>query len=200
MRQGQANLHQELLLAVGLWVLLQIVAVSFYRGGGGGYPAVRYADIFFIGVLVNFLAWFEWWSEVSPTRFTPARVPTLLLWLSLLAVGALAASLPAWRGTFPSMAGRSRVYEQNVARYLQTGDVAQIEPPHQVPFPLVDWFKRMLDRPSLRGVLPVSVRPGIAESFASAGARRAAAGGEGLAAAGLLMLLGASALTWRRTE
>ena len=199
-RQGQANLRQELLLAAGLWVLLQIAAVSHYRGAGGGYPAVRYADIFFVGVLVNFLAWYEWWSALSPTRWASARVPALLLWLSLLTVGAVTASVPAWRGTFPSMAGRSRVYEQNVTLYLQTGDVAQIEPPHQVPFPLVDWFKRMLDRPSLRAVLPVSVRPGVAESLASAWARRAAAGGEGLAAAGLLMVLGASALTCRRSE
>jgi hypothetical protein len=199
LRLARATARQELLLAIGLWVLLQIGAVSYYRGAGGGYPAVRYADIFFLGVLVNFLACFEWGSAGAP-RFGSARASALLLWLILVTVGAVTAGASAWRDSLPSIAGRSRVYEQNVALYLKTGNAAQLQPPNLVPFPYADWLKRMLDRPSLRAALPVSVRPGAPESFASAWARRGAAAGGGLAAAGLLMLLGASALTCRRTE
>ena len=156
---------------------------------------MRYADIFLVGVLVNALVWFD-----EPAAWSRAGRVSGMLWLVVIAGGAVSTGASAWRGTLPSIAGRSRVYEENVALYLKNGDVAQLSPPHQVPFPMVDWLKRMLDRPSLRAMLPVSVRPGVAESLASAWARRAAAGGEGLAAAGLLMVLGASALTCRRSE
>jgi len=194
-RLGRSTPRQELLLAAGGWVLLQIAAVSYYRGVDGGYPAVRYADIFLVGVLVNALVWFD-----EPAAWSRAGRVSGMLWLVVIAGGAVSTGASAWRGTLPSIAGRSRVYEENVALYLKNGDVAQLSPPHQVPFPMVDWLKRMLDRPSLRAMLPVSVRPEVPESFASAWAREAAAAGAGLAAVGIVLLLAGSALTWPRTE
>jgi uncharacterized membrane protein len=193
-RLGRSTPRQELLLAVGGWVALQIAAVSYYRGVGGGFPAVRYSDIFLVGLVVNLLAG---WGEAAGMR---GRRVSCAIWCVILAVSTVPAATTAWRDTLPSIAGRSRVYEQNVAGYLKSGDAAMLQPPHLIPFPFVDWMKRMLDRPALRAVLPVSVRPGAQESFASAAAREATAAGAGLAAGGILLLLGASALTCRRTE
>jgi hypothetical protein len=201
-RFGRYSARQELLVAGGIWVWLQIAAVSFYRGAGGGYPADRYADIFAIGVAINFLTWFE--VEPACAKATAGRLrlrPALFaLWILVIAAGAALGGRIMWTQLLPSVAGRSRVYEENVGLYLRTGDAARLHPPHQIPFPDVDWFKRIVDRPALRAVMPVSVRQPAWESSLSAAVRHFCRAGIWLCGAGILLLLRATVLTWRRTE
>jgi hypothetical protein len=196
---GRYTLRQELLLGAGLWVLLQIGAVSYYRGVDGGFPSSRYCDILGFGVWVNLLSWFEVKRPLPPRWLRPSYA-AVCGWALILFAGSSIGGAEMWRNLLPSVAGRSRVYEQNVAAYLRTGDVTRLNPPNLIPFPMVDWFKRMIDRPSMRPMLPVSVRSPAVESSVSAVFRHFCAAGLWLALAGLLALLAVSALTWRRTE
>jgi len=198
-RFGRYSLRQELLLAVGLWVLLQIAAVSFYRGADGGYPADRYADIWIVGLVVNLLSWLEV-ARVVPTRWLQPRSVLLAAWLLILATGSTVGGLSIWQTLLPSVSGRSRVYEEDVGLYLRTGDVTRLHPPYQIPFPDVDWFKRIIDRPSMRAVMPVSVAQPAVESSLSRAVRHFCESAIWLFWGGILLFLGVTALTWRRTE
>jgi len=199
---GRYSARQELLFAAGLWVLLQIAAVSFYRGADGGYPADRYADVWMVGIVVNLLSWFELQlvERDLRARWARPRLALLVVWLLIIAVGGTFGGLSIWRTLLPSISGRSRVYEENVGLYLRTGDVSRLHPPHQIPFPDVDWFKRIIDRPSLRAVMPVSVGQPAIESSLSAAVRHFCGTAIWLFWGGILLLLGVTALTWRRTE
>ena len=196
---GRYSLRQELLLAAGLWVLLQIAAVSFYRGVDGGFPASRYSDIFQFGLLVNLLSWIEVERDLR-ARWLKPRLALAAAWIAVLAAGATVNGLDMWRNLLPSVTGRSRVYEENVGLYVRTGDLTRLHPPHIIPFPDIDWFKRMIDRPSTRAVLPASVNPVRFESPLSRAVRHFCRAGLWLLSGGILALLGVSALTWRRTE
>ena len=58
----------DFVLATGLWVLLQVAAVSYARSGTGELPASRYGDVFGVGLANSFVA-----LALLATRFPRLR-------------------------------------------------------------------------------------------------------------------------------
>ena len=185
--------RSEVLLACGLWVLLQAAAVAYARGAGGGYPASRYGAVFSIGVAAN-LAVFPLLGGAAHGR---PRAGFAVLWIALVLGAGAAAASPIWRLELPAAAARYRECEANVRGYVLTGDVRFLEKGEQ-PLPYRDWLRRILDRPAIRAHLPESVGGPARMSALSETARLLCRQGPAIFGAGVVLLLAATALETRR--
>jgi len=143
-------------IAGGLWVLLQVAAVAYSRGTGGGAPAVRYGDTFAIGMILSFTALIII-LESRSRRFGIGSAA----WV-LVAVGALAqGTRESLRLHLPTKAAEFVAFEHSVRAFVQSDDYATFEKA-QLPFPIASWLARILRSPLIRNTLPWSVRAPLA--------------------------------------
>jgi hypothetical protein len=84
------------------------------------------------------------------------------------------------------------VFESNVRAYVAGADAAALRN-RPIPFPDYDWFIRLLDRPSIRAILPPSVSSPLRVSMLSSAAMHLAKLGWVLTAIGLVGLALAAA-------
>jgi hypothetical protein len=157
---GPEQRQMELLLAVGLWVVLQAAAIAYGRGGVGTEEiASRYMDILALGALANTGA------VAILLGIVPRRRSLIVpgyLWMVAVAVGAGAVSYDQ----VSSQAGRKahlRLEVQNVRGYVATGDRRYMEgdPAPPIPYPDPSRLAQLLDDPSIREILPAAVRPAL---------------------------------------
>ena len=180
-------------VAGGFWALLQLAAVAYSRGAGGGLPANRYGSIMIVGLVFNFI------SLALLIRGNP-RKPWLafgLLWLAAASATPVVSATAMLRHDLPERAQLYRAGEQNVREYVKTGDMKHLNG-QQIPFPDAAWLARMLDRPSLRKLLPASVNDGSWSSPFSEGARWFADQGWVVMGFGAAMAVAAAALLSKR--
>lgn len=149
-----AHSADDFLLAAGLWVLLQVAAVSYSRGAGGEFPANRYGDLCSLGLAFSAL------SFTRLRRRLPEPAPLGALWGIVAAVSLAVASHTTWTIFLPHKKSEQLAYEQNVHAFVLTGDLpAFTQQKDHLPFPNPDWLADILRRPSTRALLPASVRP-----------------------------------------
>jgi hypothetical protein len=145
----------DFLLAAGLWVLLQIAAVTYSRAGDGAMPASRYGDIAALGLIVSSL------SLVQLAALVPCRHRNLSLfgaiYLGCIAACVVIATRDVVAGPLPDKKKESLASERSVQAFVLTDDYETFAK-SPLPFPLPDWLARILRRPDIRAVLPTSVR------------------------------------------
>ena len=148
-----------LVIGLGAWVWLQLLATGYARGAGGPHPASRYIDTLVFGLTANALA-LAWLASFA---FTVQRARVVYAVLTV-----------AWVGLFSWGVGRElketltvalppvKVYhdyaKQNVRNYLLTGDEAHLNH-DEIPYPGAGAFLVRIGLADLRTRLPVSVRP-----------------------------------------
>ena len=153
----------DFLLAAGAWVLLQVAAVSYSRAGGGGFPASRYGDIAALGLVLSFLSLAQLAALFSIRRRTFSAFGATFL--ALAAACVVLATRAVLAGPLPDKKKESLASERSVQAFVLTDDFATFAK-SPLPFPLPDWLARILRRPDIRALLPVSVRAPIrAEGF-----------------------------------
>ncbi|HEV2842499.1 MAG TPA: hypothetical protein VGW39_14345 [Chthoniobacterales bacterium] len=173
-------------LAAGGWVLLQIAALAYARGKGGGFPANRYGDVLAVGLMANAFALGLLASPKSKRHWIWAAA-----WLAALLLGAGLQLEKIYREDLPQHRREARAFEATVRSYLIDGDADALRT-RPIPFPDYDWFLRLLDRPSIRAILPPSVSPPHRGSTLSEVARRLSKLGwafVALGAAGVLLVV-----------
>ena len=149
---GEAGHTMKFILAAGGWALLHIAALAYARGQGGGFPANRYGDVFLVGLVANAYALCVLAGKSERTGW----VVWAAAWLAVL-VCASGLSLGRIFGEeLPRHRRESRAFEASVRDYIRDGDAAALRR-RPIPFSDYDWFQRLLDRPSIRAVLPPSV-------------------------------------------
>lgn len=185
----------EFILAGGLWVLAQVAAVCFARAGGSELPAPRYGDIFALGVVFNAMALGSLLGPASggspalrqnrgdglpqAKRMTWRMIPAL--WLAVSVVAIAAATRDVFHEALPRKKADAIAYEHNVQAFVLTDDYPALEKAAPlIPFPITDWLARMLRNPTLRHLLPQSVRepmhvPGLNNASPALDVARAAA-------------------------
>lgn len=152
--------QMELLLAVGIWVILQAAAIAYGRGGDGTEEiASRYMDILALGALANTGA-----VALLLGALPPRKSLMLPGYLWLVAVAA-SAGLVSYKQV-SNQAGRPahlRLEVQNVRGFVATGDRKYLEgdPPPPIPYPDPSRLAKLLDDPSIREILPAAVRPAL---------------------------------------
>ncbi len=147
------------LLGLGGWVLLQLVATAYVRGSGGLAPPSRYVDTLVFGVVINALAlgWLTTWRTRSNRIQSVILVTLAAGWLAVVGWGAVHHARTAWPEMIAA-AAETRIAETNTRHYLLTNNVRHLET-NDIPFPDFNSFIPRISRPSLRALMPASVRP-----------------------------------------
>ncbi len=154
----------QVLLALGIWALLQAVPMAWYRGAS----ASRYRDIHSIGLLVNLIITFYFCAahrSLSKHSFGYSRV----IWLgAAILVSCTAMSVLHFKESI-TILGKYRnsgIQEVNTARYILTGDPSSLvgKPMYHIPVPsaAIDNLMTQLADPVLRKVLPAGIRAPLA--------------------------------------
>jgi hypothetical protein len=167
---------------LGAWVLLQVCAAAYARGAGGGLPAPRYLDTLAMGLLANGLALAWLWHTAAPgMRQRLALAAVTGAWTLATVHGLTTSLVDTLANDLPPIRNYYRASERNVRNYLATGDAGFLAR-SDIPYPGSTAFKERIDHPSLRAIMPASVRPpiplvpaGPSEPFAEHLARIAAA-------------------------
>ena len=151
-RSADAQGGGPFVVAAGFWALLQIAAISYSRGVGGGLPAVRYGSVLMVGAFFAFMSL----AGIEGGRARTALRAYGLLVLLVLAGASIHSASRYLGGDIPGRARLLRDCERNVKAYVATGDPSHLDP-QGIPFPDPKWLARILAEPTLRRLLPASI-------------------------------------------
>ncbi|MBC7367528.1 MAG: hypothetical protein H7343_12100 [Undibacterium sp.] len=146
-------------LGLGVWVGLQLIATGYARGAGGPAPASRYIDTLVFGLVANALALV--WLATPELLSRPARrilASAALVWIGVFAWGATHELRQIFLVELPPVKVYHDYCEINVRNYLYTGDPSFLNH-DEIPYPGASSFLVRIDRPSLRALMPATVRP-----------------------------------------
>ena len=173
LRDRQARMPaEELILAVGLWAVLQAAATSYARGAQL-YPQWRYMDSTCFVMVVNAFS-----IAVLVSRYLGGKRKHVALWLTgfvlwgvACAAGLALLSSRAWAFDIPERQFYFRCQLLNMRAYMATEDIRVFDhkPKPQLPLYEGDPYAprpehegeklvRYLDFPHVRGILPACVR------------------------------------------
>jgi hypothetical protein len=179
MRQRQC--FELTVFALGGWVLVQLLATAYARGAGADYPASRYMDTLIFGAAVNAIA--LGWIVAKPplvsasssndatgsSAHAMSRGPwrggrttayaMALVWTTALIFGGFNLLATNLNDELPSTANYYRSAEGHLLAYLATNDPAELADP--IPYPTAESLIVRLAHPSLRQLMPASVRPSL---------------------------------------
>jgi hypothetical protein len=154
---------QELLFALGLWVILNAAALAFGRGGQGGVVPSRYMDALGLGLVVNAVsaAWLLADSLSRPGWRVAAAVGAAV-WTLVSAAGMDRLTRASLESGAPTRRAWLERYEENIRRFLVTDDPAALSFlrfPEETPYPNWSWLANAwLRNPWVRHVLPAALR------------------------------------------
>jgi hypothetical protein len=148
----------QIIVGLGVWTLIQIVATAYARGAGGDHPASRYMDTLAFGSIANVLALGWLMTHHAPTTSWKRGLAFLGLgWLSVAALGISEILERNLGHELPDTQGYYRAAEANVRNYVATGDRRHFDHGN-VPFPSVEDLISRLTHSHLRKILPAVVR------------------------------------------
>jgi hypothetical protein len=154
-----------ILVALGGWVLLQVLATAYARGAGGDPPASRYVDTLAFGAVVNAIAVAWLAAGVKAHGETAGRVGRTVsqfgvaaAWVGVFVGGVYFQTRHIFGVDLPPLRTFEAACEQNVRDYLATGDESYLQA-GAIPYPVLSVFLERIRIPELRALLPVSVRP-----------------------------------------
>ena len=151
----------QTILALGGWVVLQLLATAYARGAGAQYPAPRYLDTLALGLVVNgaALAWLLA-PAATPSPGGSRRHGVALVagaWLLVVAGGLFITVQRHLRDDLPRTRHELAAAGSHLRGYLATDDPAELAF-DALPFPSAEGLISRLAHPALRALMPVGVR------------------------------------------
>jgi hypothetical protein len=136
-----------------IWSTLQVAAMAYGRGHELGEIISRYTDLLTLGLAGN-----AWFILRSGEVFRPSVIVRYGFHLLAIVffVGVFVSYNQRYRSGIKSMRHSYHlrsIQEENVLRYLNTGDSKYLVP-KSIPYPDPVRLKKLLDNPALRGALP----------------------------------------------
>ncbi|WP_454832613.1 hypothetical protein [Pseudoxanthomonas wuyuanensis] len=152
-------------LGLGAWVILQCAAIGYSRGSESSVVGARYVDILAVGVVVNLwlavrlgLAWLQ--SRQPPVRWL-AQGAVAIYGLLLLTV--MLRHAPSDLNHARAKNAVSLIQAENVRRFVFSADASALDQPFMdIPYPDRKRLAGLLSDPTLRDLLPASIRAPIA--------------------------------------
>lgn len=190
----------RIILATGLFNLLQTAALAFGRVGDNNDFVSRYGDLLFLGTLAGAFAL----ARLTPRGGTgQSRFLALTtLWSVLVVTGLVRNSTEGHARYFHIHAEENATLRRAaVQAFLADGNRTLLEAPatRAVLSNEPELVARLLAEPKFRALLPASVNPASAPDWAGGFVRGLQARWLGLVAVGLLVMLTGSAIVmWRR--
>jgi hypothetical protein len=141
-------------IALGCWLALQLIALSF--GRTGGTIQSRYTDIFLIGVILNFAALLFLLTVDEPRKLLRCGA-AIWIFAVLLGAGQKAVVNVIDEVSFRYASGQRQT--ENVKRFLATDDFAALDnkPTFDIPFTDAGLLRDTLRNPTLRAILPAEL-------------------------------------------
>jgi hypothetical protein len=145
------------LLALGLWIGLQLVATAQARGAAVTAP--RYLDIYVFGLLVNGACAFVLAQDGAAPRRELLEMGALGCWLVAVLYGGGQKAVSNLPLQLAEYAVAEQIRTDNLKAYLATGDFAHLrdKPPFHTPSAAPDHVAAVADDPAIRAVLPPSL-------------------------------------------
>jgi|GEM_PF-1511133 len=156
LRQRKPDSADLLLFALVVWVVLQICAISYSRGGAGSVITSRYLDLVVVNVAIG------WICIVREFTGRKRRI-IAVSWMTIVLSGLTYESIKQWdMEIIPGMKRRDH-QEENVRAYLRTGDAAHLrnKPFAEIPYPNAETLIDRLSHANVRSILPWTVRPSL---------------------------------------
>lgn len=151
-KKGELPAAVDFPIAAGGWVLLQIVAMSYARGGGEAAPSVRYGDIIGLGIVVGIIS--------LAFLFRCVRWPAIAsmgAYLVVVVVTIGVAARGVWTTDLPERRSITVEYENSSRDFVATDDPRVLDG-RPLAYPQSDWLQMFLRLPLAREMLPTSVR------------------------------------------
>ncbi|MDM0067669.1 hypothetical protein [Variovorax sp. J31P207] len=155
-QRAAANDPRWFLVAMGVWLAGQTVAIAF--GRASDVMVSRYLDLHSIGLLINFAALLTLMAGMK----TRARVGAVLMaacWLAFF-VNALMAQMDTILANAAGKRAGAVKQEVNLVRYLRTDDetAAKALPFFELPYYDAGGLIRILESPVVRSFLPMNLQ------------------------------------------
>jgi drug/metabolite transporter superfamily protein YnfA len=150
----------RMIFVLGLWNLLQAVALSAARTGDSNDFVSRYGDLLFIGVLAGTLALIRLIPSHGPSR--AVFLGLAVLWGALVGAGLLRNSTEGHAHYFHLHAAQNAEFRRGALQdYMESGDRVRLDSTQArwVLCPDSDLVASLLDQPAFRGLLPATVNP-----------------------------------------
>jgi len=149
-------------VGLGCWLLLLIAAIAFFRGGDHfEYRITKYMTFLGPGLLVNFLSMFIIHSSgvMKQIKFIIPR-HAFAIWLLMNGIGLGLLTVHNLHRDLPSRKWSYDAQVANVAAFVATGSMKHLnnKPRLSIPYPDATWLAKCLSDPTIRNILPVSVR------------------------------------------
>ena len=156
-RDSAISRHGQMIVALGGWVLVQLLATAYARGAGADYPASRYMDTLTFGAMVNFIA-LAWLYSHTTHRLNARLLAALALaWVVTFTCGARVLLDINLNNELPDAKKYYGKAEAHLRGYLATDDPAQLAFP-DIPYPSAGGIIERLARPSIRNLMPAVIR------------------------------------------
>jgi hypothetical protein len=160
LRRSNVAANDQVVVALGLWVFGQILAISVTRGTPALVITPRYYDIFWLGLAANGLALHrlgQMSQDRNPGRIRKVTIMILMAtWIVLVGLRSWSFAQSHWRHDLPAYRAFAQSQTQQVKAYLAGGDIKVLQalPYPQVPHPDAQYLAGQLRNPIIRGVLP----------------------------------------------
>lgn len=154
-----------IIVGLGGWVLVQLLATAYARGANADYPASRYMDTLIFATAVNGLAmaWLLSGRSQRPTASTcRSRLGLCTVALGWSVAVIAGASMLVRDNLYTDLPGTKQYHVQTEAHlraFLATNDRAELVEP--IPYPNHDALVERLSLPAIRDLMPQSVRPAL---------------------------------------
>jgi len=150
-------------IGLGVWTWVQTAALVYARGGFLlGYSS-RYGDLLAIGVIATAAALA---GLLNLKKDGMKRSKTAILatcWVILVISGVLYRSFWSERHHLADLRRVHPVQINHIRNFIATGDAGELsdQPMLHIPYPDADRLADFLSDPTIRSILPVSIRPPI---------------------------------------
>ena len=171
LRRRTASAPEKLVMALGAWVLAQIIAISVARSAPAIVITPRYYELFWTGLTTNVLALpFLWrlFTEAGVSRLVRAVVALLFVaWLAPVSFKAWSFAESHWRHDLPAMATFAAHQTTHVTAFLATDQLRELQaaPYPNVPHPDAGYLAGQLRNPLVRNALASVLDPATAPAL-----------------------------------
>lgn len=152
----------RLILALGFWSLLQIIALAYARANSIPFPSARHMDIFYFGLLANALSLFYLLllCYKKSLKYSSKIKGFAILWSILIIVGT-AALLSNTMTVIQKKPEITNIQVIDLKKYLATNDPSVFKEAPYIPLPSIQYFAHILNNEALRSSLPSYLKPPI---------------------------------------
>ncbi|MBO9663789.1 hypothetical protein [Dokdonella sp.] len=158
-RRRSASAVDLFAAGMAVWIGLQALAMAHSRGHEMAEVSSRYMGLLSLGIPVNVYFASRLVAQVRSSRAASRWAHAAAAVFFVFLAGALIDRTPGDVRLLSARRGQTQVQTENTRAYVATGDFRHLQQPFlHIPYPSADRLRSLLDEPSIRAMLPPSIR------------------------------------------